>query len=70
MTTTPEHDAPEQQVPTGDGRYGKSDTGKPYPPRWAMIYMMVLILAAIVWIILCVLHGGTPWSHVPGSHPW
>lgn len=38
---------------------------KPYPPRWAMIYMLVLVLSAIAWIILCVLHGGTPWTH-----PW
>ncbi len=45
---------------------GKPDTGKPYPPRWAMIYMLVLMLGAIVWIILCALHGGPPW----GPHPW
>lgn len=36
--------------------------GKPYPPRWAMIYMLVLILGLIVWIILDALHGGPPWS--------
>ena len=35
--------------------------GKPYPPRWAMIY----ILALIVWIILDVLHGGRPWGSTP-----
>jgi hypothetical protein len=40
--------------------------GKLYPPRWAMIYMMGLILALIAWIILDVLHGGPPW----GPHPW
>jgi hypothetical protein len=39
---------------------------KPYPPRWAMIYMLVFALALIVWIILDVLHGGPPW----GPHPW
>lgn len=39
---------------------------KPYPPRWAMIYMLILALALIVWIILDVLHGGPPW----GPHPW
>ena len=37
-----------------------------YPPRWAMIYMLVLILTLIAWIILDVLHGGPPW----GPHPW
>ncbi len=26
--------------------------GKPYPPRWAMIYMLVIVLCAIAWIIL------------------
>ena len=31
-----------------------------YPPRWAMIYMLVLILTLIAWIILDVLHGGPP----------
>ena len=40
--------------------------GKPYPPRWAMIYLLVIVLALIVWIILDVLHGGPPW----GPHPW
>src|SRR6476646_3571849 len=35
--------------------------GKPYPPRWAMIYT----LALIVWIILDVLHGGRPWGSTP-----
>ncbi len=65
VTTTPEHDGPEQQRTTGDGRNGKSDTGKPYPPRWAQIYMLLLLLALIVWIVLDVLHGGPPWSH-----PW
>ncbi|MGE5289970.1 MAG: hypothetical protein ACM3ML_22850 [Micromonosporaceae bacterium] len=38
---------------------------KPYPPRWLRIYVVVILLAAIVWITLVVLHGGTPWSH-----PW
>ena len=70
VTTIPEHHAPEWQGPTGDGHNGQSGTGKPYPPRWVQIYMLFLILAAIVWIILCVLHGGPPWSHGPGSHPW
>jgi hypothetical protein len=34
---------------------------KPFPPRRAMIYMLVLMLAAIVWIILAALHGDPPW---------
>jgi len=33
---------------------------KPFPPRWAMIYMLVLILAAIVWIILAACTGIRP----------
>jgi hypothetical protein len=61
VITIPKHDAPEQQRPTGDGRNGKSDTGKPHPPRWAQIYMLLILLALIVWIILDVLHGGPPW---------
>ena len=43
------------------GEIGKSDTGRPYPPRWAMIYMLVLVLCLLVWIILAVMHGGPPW---------
>jgi hypothetical protein len=39
---------------------------EPYPPRWAVIYMMALMLGVIVWIILCAVHGGPPW----GPHPW
>jgi hypothetical protein len=35
---------------------------KLYPPRWAMIYMLVLVLALIAWIILDVLHGVHPGS--------
>jgi hypothetical protein len=35
---------------------------KPGLPRWAMIYILVLILCAIVWIILAALHGGPPWE--------
>ena len=42
---------------------GKPDTGKPYPPRWAVIYALVLVLCAVVWIIRCVIHGDTPWTH-------
>jgi hypothetical protein len=38
--------------------------GKPYPPRWAMIYLMVLILCLIVWIILDVMHGVRPGNAV------
>ncbi len=38
---------------------------KPYPPRWVVIYMLIIVLGLIVWIILDVLHGGPPWSH-----PW
>jgi hypothetical protein len=44
---------------------GKPDTAKPYPPRWVWIYMVVLLLGLLVWGILCVLHGGPPWTH-----PW
>jgi hypothetical protein len=33
------------------------------PPRWAMIH----ILALIMWIILDVLHGGSPWGPHPGD---
>jgi hypothetical protein len=33
---------------------------KPFPPRWAMIYMLVLTLAAIVWIILAACTGIRP----------
>jgi hypothetical protein len=36
---------------------------RPYPPRWVMIYLLVLLLALIVWVILDVIHGGPPWSH-------
>ncbi len=36
--------------------------GKPYPPRWVMIYLLVLALALIVWTILAALHGGPPWE--------
>jgi hypothetical protein len=39
-----------------------SNAGKPHPPRWAMIYMLVLAICAIVWVILVVVHGGTPWT--------
>lgn len=42
-----------------------SRSGKPYPSRWAMIYLLVLALAAIAWIIRCAVFGGTPWTH-----PW
>jgi hypothetical protein len=42
-----------------------SKLDKPYPPRWAMIYLLVLMLCAVVWIILCAVYGGTPWTH-----PW
>ena len=42
---------------------GKPDTGKPDPPRWVMIYMLVLALGLIVWIILAVLHGGPLMVH-------
>ena len=66
MTTTREHDAPEQQGSAGVGRNGKSGTGKPYLPRWVQFYVLFLILAIIVWIILDVMHGGPPW----GPHPW
>lgn len=38
---------------------------KPYPPRWAMIYMLVIVLCLIVWVILDVMHGGPPWER-----PW
>lgn len=38
---------------------------KPYPPRWVAIYILVLLLGVIVWIILVVAHGGTPWTR-----PW
>jgi hypothetical protein len=61
MNTTPEHDCPAQHEAAGHDRDRESGTGKPYPPRWVMIYMLVLVLAAIVWIILSVLHGGPPW---------
>ena len=66
VTTIPEHDAPERQGPAGDGRNGKSGTGKPGPPLFAQIYMLFFILAVIVWIILCVLHRGSPLE----SRPW
>ena len=39
----------------------KSHTGKPYPPRWAMIYMLVLVRCLLVRIILAVTHGDPPW---------
>lgn len=42
---------------------GKPD--KPYPPRWVTIYILVLPVSVIVWIILVVMHGGTPWTR-----PW
>ena len=42
----------------------------PGPPRWAVIYTVVLLLCLLVWVILCILHGGPPWTHGPGSHPW
>ena len=42
-----------------------SKAGKPYPPRWAVIYMLALLLAVVVWVILVVVFGGTPWTH-----PW
>jgi hypothetical protein len=38
---------------------------KPYPPRWAMIYLLVVVLCVIAWVILDVLHGGPPWER-----PW
>lgn len=38
---------------------------KPYPPRWVMIYLLVLALCLTVWAILCIVHGGPPWTH-----PW
>jgi len=70
VTTIPEHDAPERRGSTGGSRNGKPGAGKPGPPLWAQIYMLFFLLAAIVWIILCVLHGGPPWHHGPGSSPW
>lgn len=36
--------------------------GQAISPRWVMIYMMVLILALVVWIILAAIHGGPPWG--------
>ena len=36
--------------------------GKPYPPRWVMIHLLVLALVLIVWIVLDALHGGPPWE--------
>ncbi len=65
MTTTREHDAPEQQGSAGVGRSGKSGTGKPYLPRWVQFYVLFLILAIIVWIILDVMHGGPPLGSTP-----
>jgi hypothetical protein len=38
-------------------------THEPYPPRWAMIYMLAFMLALLAWIIICVVHGGPPWEH-------
>jgi hypothetical protein len=66
VTTIPEHDAPERRGSTGDGCNGKSGPGRPGPPLWAQIYMWFLILAVIVWIILCALHGGPPGITVLG----
>jgi len=37
--------------------------GKPYPPRWAMIYMMIFMLCLIAWVIINAVHGGPPWEH-------
>jgi hypothetical protein len=42
-----------------------SKAGKLHPSRWAVIYMLALMLAAVVWVILVVVFGGTPWTH-----PW
>ena len=59
-------DTQTRSYPPGDGEItvmADSKASKPYPPRWVMIYLLVLGLCAIVWIILCVMHGGTPWTH-------
>lgn len=40
-----------------------STTHKPYPPRWAMIYMLLIALVVVAWIIICAVHGGPPWEH-------
>jgi hypothetical protein len=37
--------------------------GKPYPPRWAMIYMLILMLCLMAWVIIATVHGGPPWEH-------
>jgi hypothetical protein len=40
-----------------------SQTGKPFPPRWAVIYTLAVVLCAVVWVVLVVVFGGTPWTH-------
>jgi hypothetical protein len=41
-------------------------SGPPYP-RWVNVYILVLAVCLAMWVILCVRHGGTPWSHAPGA---
>jgi hypothetical protein len=41
---------------------GKPDVGRPYLPRWVVIYTVVLLLCLLVYVILDVIHGGPPWN--------
>lgn len=43
-------------------RMGKPDAGKPYLPRWVVIYTVVLLLCLLVYVILDVIHGGPLWN--------
>ncbi len=61
VLTEPEREA----LSSGEGRrtvMADHKPSKPYPPRWAIIYLLVFILCAIVWIILGALHEGPPWE--------
>jgi hypothetical protein len=40
-----------------------SQAGKPFPPRWAVIYTLAIVICALAWVILVVVFGGTPWTH-------
>jgi hypothetical protein len=31
-------------------------------PRWASIYMLVLVMCLIVYVVLDVIHHGPPWN--------